>query len=239
MRRVFVALLLVLAINPSSPAQAHIKKANRIANREPGYCAWACLTMMGKHQKIKALYDLIDEREKEFTWQWDEHKDEWFKSTFVWTDYGTTKITDPKVIRRNQYVWVWDKKNQKAVRRPFVYENDDGHTMVYEDRSPGGHYALVGKLKRLGVKYRFQDYGDTSRKLIKRAILAEKPCLIVLKVWDRPTVKGEDVDTHAVILLDYNEEGIEFLDPNDIEQPYTAPHEWFDEHFTGYVLILE
>lgn len=197
MRKFLVVLLVWLVITQSSFARIFIKRENRVPNRtDYGYCAWACLSTLGRQQKIKILYDLLDQRAKEFTWQWD--GEQWVKSPYVWTDYGDRK--------------------------------------VLEHRAPGGHPALAAKLKSLGVKFRYQPYGDGSRDLIKEAVENKKGCLVVVRAWD---ADSKPDDTHAIVIVDYNEEGIEFYDPNDIETLWSAKHDWFDSHFTGYVLVLD
>jgi hypothetical protein len=200
--RKFLAILLLLTTTSSVFGQVFIKKENRVPNREPGYCCWACLETLGRQQKIKVLYNLVDKRAKEFTWQWDENRKKWFKSSFVWTDYGSYK--------------------------------------KFEHRAPGGVRAISNKLNSLDVKFRYQNYGNFSRSLIKQAIKNKKGCLVVVKVWDDEPLPPDVIEpAHAIVLLDYNEKGIEFYDPNDKEDIYRVNHDWFNYYFTGYVLVLE
>jgi hypothetical protein len=197
MRKCLIALLVCLIITQSSFARIFIKIENRVPNRtDYGYCAWACLATLGRQQKIKVLYDLLDQRAKEFTWQWDGEK--WIKSPYVWTEYGGEKI--------------------------------------WEHRAPGSHSALASKLKSLGVKFRYQWYGNNNKDLIKEAVENKKGCLVVVKAWEP---HDDPDDTHAIVIVDYNKEGIEFYDPNNVESLWTAKHDWFNSHFTGYVLVLD
>lgn len=194
MRRFIVAFLLLLAVSSPAFPQVIIKKENRILNRNPGYCAWCCLEMLGRHHKIEVLYNLLDNREKEFTWEWDGRKREWIKTPYVWVDYGNYKSK--------------------------------------EHRSPATHRAKVNKLDSLGVKYTYQNYYNYDKTLIKKTIKDGQGCLVVVRWW------YNSKDTHAIVLLDYNDNGVEFLDPNDIDHTYTATHQWFNYYWTGYVLVL-
>lgn len=45
-------------------ADVDLKKDHRYANREPGYCAWISLKMLGKHHGISELSDIDEQRDK-------------------------------------------------------------------------------------------------------------------------------------------------------------------------------
>ena len=203
MRRFVATLLLLLVFSSSSFSQVVIKKENRVLNKSPGFCAWCCLETLGRHHKIEPLYDLQDNREKEFTWEWDARNKKWIKSPYLWTDYGSYKLK--------------------------------------EHRSPGTHRALVNKLDSLNIKYRYQNHYNYSKTLIKEAIKNKQGCLVVVKWWTDDNGKpiADSSHTHAIVLLDYNDDGIEFFDPNDTECTYTASHQWFNHYWTGYVLVVE
>jgi hypothetical protein len=46
-------------------AQVQIPMGCRVKNRPPGYCVWACIETLGRHQKIDKLYNLTDNRAKD------------------------------------------------------------------------------------------------------------------------------------------------------------------------------
>lgn len=204
MRKFIVAFLLLLVFSSSIFSQVIIEKENRVENRNPGYCAWCCLEMLGRHHKIEALYNLLDEREKEFTWEWDARKREWIKSPYILTDYGSYKLR--------------------------------------EHRSPATHRAIANKLNSLDVKYSYQDHYNYDKSLLKEAIKNKQGCLVVVKWWKDANGNAitamNNSSTHAIIILDYNEDGVEFLDPNHIDRTYSATHRWFNYYWTGYVLVL-
>lgn len=203
MRKFVATILLLFVFTSSGFSQVVIKKENRVLNRSPGYCAWTCLETLGRHHQIKKLYNLLDNRSKEFTWVWDEEKQKWVKSPYVLVEYG-------------QY-------------------------RAYEHRAPASHAAIVQKLNTLKVKYRYQDYWNYDKTMLINSVKSKQGCIVVVKWWldkkGRPA--NDSSDTHAIVLLDYNKDGIEFFDPNDIKCTYTATHEWFNMYWTGYTLIVE
>ena len=236
MKRLFVAVLLLLVTASQAFAEIRIRRADRVANRDPGYCAWCCLSMVGRHQKIKVLYNLVDQREKEFTWQWDPLTDKWFKSSWIWTDYGEEYPND--IPYEDQYVWVWIRN--KAIKLKCVHKDDNGHHWVYEHRAPAGYHAICNRLNKLGVKFKFTR--KATKQTIKELVKNNIACIIVVKDWWLPPREDGLVDpfeTHAIIIVDFNDDGIEFIDPNDVKNNYTATQEWLDHNFVGYVIVLE
>jgi hypothetical protein len=57
-------LLLVVALLWSSATfgQIAVSPTDRVRNKPPGYCAWACLETLGHHQKVARLYGIMDSR---------------------------------------------------------------------------------------------------------------------------------------------------------------------------------
>jgi hypothetical protein len=136
--------------------------------------------------------------------------------------------------RSKEFTWTWDAKKKVWEKSPYVMV-DYGTYKSLELRSPGPHQALANKLNELKVKYRYQNYYNYDKTIIKNAIKNNQPCLVVVKCfWGKPSE-----DTHAIILLDYNDDGIKFFDPNSPESNYTATHQWFNYYWIGYVLVIE
>lgn len=136
--------------------------------------------------------------------------------------------------RDKEFIWEWNAQKKVWKKSPYVWI-DYGTYQIKEHRSPGTARAISNKLDNLGVKYRYQNYYNYDKTLIKNAVKNKQACLIVVRWW-----KGVPCpDTHAIILLDYNEKGIEFLDPNEIDNTYTASHQWFNHYWTGYVLVID
>jgi hypothetical protein len=179
-----------------------IIEENRVANigskEEPGFCAWACLSMLGRHHKIEALYDLVEKRanESDFLY-WDRDKGVW--------------VAEP-------YVWVYYKKGKEK-----------------ELRCSGSEMAMINKLDELKVKYKIQKFGNKNRDIINYAMEKNLGCLIVVS---SEAFEGFE-NAHAVVLTDYDEKEIRFIDPNDISTPYKVDRTWFDRYWTGCVVVVE
>lgn len=206
MRKFLFVFVFVFVFFPTNVfAQISLPKNCRVPNKEPGYCAWACISALGRYHKIESLHDLLNEREKEFTWEWDYKSKQWVKTPYVWIDYGSYKIR--------------------------------------EHRSPATHRAIANKLDSLKVKYRYQDYYSYDKFLLKDAIKNKQGCLVVVKWWKDSNGNAasatNNLDTHAILITDYNKDGISFFDPNDINHIYTATHKWFNYYWTGYTLVVE
>jgi hypothetical protein len=136
--------------------------------------------------------------------------------------------------RSKEFTWTWDEKKKVWEKSPYVMI-DYGSYKSLELRSPGPHQALAGKLNALNVKFRYQNYYNYDKTIIKNAVKDNQPCLVTVKCyWGKPSQ-----DTHAIIILDYNEKGVEFFDPNDINHTYTATHQWFNYYWMGYVLVID
>ena len=55
--------MVVMGLTVSSLlAEVKIAQKNRVPNQQPGYCAWASLETICRHQKVKAGYDLVEKR---------------------------------------------------------------------------------------------------------------------------------------------------------------------------------
>lgn len=148
--------------------------------------------------------------------------------------YGIDALKDLAKNRSKEFTWTWNEKTKSWEKSPYVMI-DYGSYKSLELRSPGAHQALANKLNDLKVKYRYQNYYNYDKTIIKNAIKNNEPCLVVVK-----TFWGQDRSgSHAIILLDYNEDGVTFFDPNDVNHVYTATHQWFNYYWMGYVLLIE
>ncbi len=149
--------------------------------------------------------------------------------------YGIKALQNLASNRSKEFTWTWDEKNKRWEKSPYVMI-DYGSYKSLELRSPGPHQAIANKLNSLNVKYHYQSYYNYDKTIIKNAIKSNQPCVVVVKCfWG----KQPSDDTHAIILLDYNDEGVRFFDPNDIEHIYTATHQWFNYYWMGYVLVID
>lgn len=62
MKRCFSALLALSLFVSSIFGRADIPIKDRVPNQSPGYCAWASLETMCRHQGIREGYDLLEKR---------------------------------------------------------------------------------------------------------------------------------------------------------------------------------
>ena len=62
MRRFLFALTILVLTSSSVLADAKIPVYQRIKNQPPGYCCWASIETLCRHQGIKAGYDLLEKR---------------------------------------------------------------------------------------------------------------------------------------------------------------------------------
>lgn len=149
------AIVLLLFWSSQAYPQVNIREEHRVLNRSPGYCAWACLEMLGNHHKIEALYGLMEKRSKDFTWYWD-GKD-WIKSPFaLFKDNGqykwepmntgshlalTTKLNELNVKFTYQPFYQYDRKMLKdaiKLKKGCLivikgYSNDTSHAVIALD----------------------------------------------------------------------------------------------------------
>ena len=182
-RKLFFIILCGLVFTGSLFGRVKIDKANRVENINPGYCAWCSIEMLGRHLKVKKLYNLTKNRTKE---------------SDIWINY------------------------------------DDGKGWIRLRANEGHSNTIRWKMDELGVKYRMCNYGKFDRAMIEDSIKNNLGCAVGFKSG---AFKGEGA--HAVVLIDYNDDDVEFIDPNDPESTYTAKREWFDYYWDGWVLVVE
>ena len=91
MRKLHLVLATFLVFCNFAFAEVKIAVKNRIPNdRDVGYCAWCCLETLGRHHKIKSLYDLVEKRSKLSDYkEWNKEEKRW--DHYVWVNYGNTK----------------------------------------------------------------------------------------------------------------------------------------------------
>jgi hypothetical protein len=73
-------------------AEIEVPIENRVPNignkEEPGFCAWACIEILGRQHKVKSLYDLVENRSKECDFMhWDRDKGVWVEEPYIWIYY--------------------------------------------------------------------------------------------------------------------------------------------------------
>jgi hypothetical protein len=101
MKRIIASLVLVVTLCACICSSVEIDEENRVPNRgskeEPGYCAWACLEMLGRQHEVEPLYDLVAKRAKEYDFMhWDRDKKTWVADPYVWVYYKKGKEKEPR-----------------------------------------------------------------------------------------------------------------------------------------------
>lgn len=91
MKRALLTLATLLLFTPLLYSRAEISEKNRVRNQKPGYCAWASLETMCRHQQIKAGYDLVEKRKK------DPDKYDYTTGQILWHNLGYDSEVESKL----------------------------------------------------------------------------------------------------------------------------------------------
>jgi hypothetical protein len=176
--------LLILALSASARAEAIIREEDRIANENPGYCLWASVETLARHNHVRALYGLLASRK-----------------------------TDPDV-------WEWTPRG-----------------MHYRHRAEGRLDVLREKLANLGCqKYRIQVAGRRSTDIIEAAVRAGRGCVVGIRL---PGQGSTPAQSHAVVVTEFTESAVRYIDPNDVTHEHTVPRSWFAARWDGFVVCLD
>lgn len=126
----------------------------------------------------------------------------------------------------------WDGK--KWAKEPYVWVYK-GSSYVKEEVNSGDEWAVYSKLNSLGVRFQVQLRGNTSTGLISYAMRNKLGCVFAIEGYDR--VKGSWA--HAMVLLDFDDEKVVYLDPNYIGKIQIQSRRWFNQHWNGYVVVVQ
>lgn len=222
MSKFIISLIaLILFVSPVL-SQIKIKREDRVCNTSPdgnGYCGWSCISTLGRHLKIKSLYDLKDKRTQQSDFpQWEMHKTEWVTGIIGNVNLLTAVNCYESALSPGP--WIWIKKS-------------DG-SRIKGHRSWGDWDDMQNKLNAAKVKFRIQEWGNFNTEIIKYAIWNKLGCMIVVKDWT-----GEGGDNHAMIIQSYDSDNIVLFDPNDIDNDYLVSWGWMLKWWSGYVLVIE
>lgn len=140
MRRFALSLVFLIFGASSVFSEANIPVKNRVHNQMPGYCAWASLETVCRHQKVKAGYDLVEKRKLDPDyWTWD--------GRFVGRNEGTDLAIEGKLKGlgiKFQMNPTW-AKNRAGIRM-MVKATEAGKGAVigvWHDPVWHGHHAIV------------------------------------------------------------------------------------------------
>lgn len=125
------ATLLVLMASSALFGRANIALKNRVPNQYPGYCSWACIEMLCRHENIKAGYGLVEARKKDPGLIQSD-------GTYLAPNFGTDETVMAKL----------DELRIKYVLHPSNNKKDDGIEQI-KDAVKNGHGAVVSFLHGL------------------------------------------------------------------------------------------
>lgn len=126
---------------------------------------------------------------------------------------------------------------ERSKESKYVWVEVDNHNYISVLRNVGHEWAIYRKLKDLNVKFRMAFEEDAIQKLIKYAMDNKLGCIFVVSPgWDG----GDGNETHALILVDWNDKEIKYIDTNWVKEEYfTRTRSWFDKWRTSYIIVLE
>lgn len=111
----------------------------------------------------------------------------------------------------------------------------DPYQAIVFPKNVGTPFIVQQKLDSLNVKYRTIVSNDS---VWLKEVTRKKGCMAFFRPGAFVTPTGRTLDGHAVILTEYNDKDVEFLDPNDCTY-WKAERLWFDLYWDRYALVLE
>jgi hypothetical protein len=108
----------------------------------------------------------------------------------------------------------------------------EGPHWSYINEAPGTPERVKEEFKRLKVKYKMQTHGNYETDILKEAVDKDLGCAVGLK--DYPS----EGSYHMVTLTDLTKDKFVFVDNNKKCPRVEKTREWFDQHWTGYTILL-
>lgn len=127
---------------------------------------------------------------------------------------------------------LYDLLESRKEEKDLVINDWFGNATTYP-RNLGYDFTVRNKLNDLKVKYWMQDAGGINRTLLKYA--GSHGCVVGVKEGALKGVKT----THAIVILEYDEEKVEYFDPNSPSTTWVATRKWFDHWWTGMIIIVQ
>ena len=129
---------------------------------------------------------------------------------------------------------IWD--GNKYTAEPYVWVPRSDEYFVKEQVNGGGEWAVYSKLKALDVRSKLQWRGNKNTDLVSYAMKSKLGCVFAIEGID--PIKGE-AWAHAMVLIDFDDNKVMFIDPNEIDKVKTKTRAWFNQNWNGYVVMIE
>ncbi len=138
----------------SSAWSIELEKKNRIPNQEPGYCAWASLETLGRHQHIEPLFHLVEKRKKDpdiYIQNFDENGREFLvlQQRYIGTDAVIKEKLDQLKIK---FKMTLTRSKDRSLLR---FANDQGVVVGVKTgaRGPAAHIIVLTYYDDKTVKF--------------------------------------------------------------------------------------
>lgn len=159
----------------------------------------------------------------------------WVSIESLGRHHGIDKLYDLAKNRSKESDFkVFDGK--KWTTEPYVWVPRSSEYFVKEQVNGGGEWAVDSKLKALDVRAKLQWRGNKNTDLISYAMKNKLGCVFAIEGVD--PIKGE-AWAHAMVLIEFNDKEVMYIDPNDIKKVKTRTRAWFNHNWNGYLVIIE
>ncbi len=118
------------------------------------------------------------------------------------------------------------------VQGPYGLTQIEGPHWSTTNEAPGTPERVREEMKRLKVKYKLQKHGNYDTTIITEALKDGRGAAVGLR--DYPSVG----DYHMVTLTELTDKEFIFVENRGGCERYKASREWFNAHWTGYVITL-
>jgi len=148
--------------------------------------------------------------------------------------HGVTQLKGIAKYRHDNYskvkTWV---EGAYAINQWGQWVQIEGPHWSYVNEAPGTPERVLAEFKRLKVKhYWLQRHYNYDTAILKEAVDKDLGCAVGLR--DYPKIG----DYHMVTLTHLDDNEFIFIENRGKCSRYTASREWFDQHWTGYAILL-
>jgi hypothetical protein len=138
------------------------------------------------------------------------------------------------LMKKRSEEFTWERKNGKLVKSDFVPVRDGRGNEFWVKKNVGHAWAIYRRLQEQKVKFYVQPTGEFSSSLINYAMKNKLGCMV--NMGSNAFYRGST--THSIILTDFGDDHIRYVDPNYPGYNYSHTKEWFSDYWTGYVLVV-